>query len=72
MLVVIQVAQAAAQYGQMEGSPNRRPPGIIVRVISAFFFMIPWMDVFLLGREMYHRFPHTLIFYYLGSTPSCC
>lgn len=28
--------------------------------------MIPWMDVFILGREMYHRFPHTLIFYYLG------
>lgn len=38
-----------------------------MRVLSAFFFMIPWMDVFILGREMYHRFPHTLIFYYLGS-----
>ncbi len=51
---------------------NRGPPSILVRLASAFMYMVPWIDIIGLGRQIYHRFPGALLLYVIpGAAPSC-
>ena len=38
----------------------RDPPNIFWRVAAAFMYIIPWIDVIALGREVYHHFPFSI------------
>lgn len=53
---------------------NRGPPGALVKVASAFLYIVPWIDILSLGREVYHFFPTSLVLYLLPGghpNPSC-
>lgn len=39
---------------------TRNPPNIFWRVAAAFMYIIPWIDVIALGREVYHHFPFSI------------
>lgn len=40
------------------------PPPIMWRVLAALTYLIPWIDVISLGREVYRNFPSTLWVYF--------
>lgn len=42
---------------------NRGPPSLLVRLASAFLYIVPWIDILTLGREIYHFFPTSLLLY---------
>ncbi|CAL8462351.1 g1884 [Coccomyxa elongata] len=42
---------------------NRGPPSLLVRLASAFLYIVPWIDILTLGREVYHFFPTSLLLY---------
>ena len=44
---------------------NRGPPSLLVRVASAFMYIVPWIDILGLGREVYHFFTNSLLLYLL-------
>ena len=44
---------------------NRGPPSLLVRVASAFMYIVPWIDCLGLGREVYHFFTNSLLLYLL-------
>ena len=60
----------AAEAGAAELKGNRGPPSALVRVASAFLYIVPWIDVLTLGREVYHFFPASLLLYLLPGAPS--
>jgi len=37
------------------------PPNLLWRVAAAMMYLIPWIDTIHIGREIYHRFPITVI-----------
>ncbi|KAL3137280.1 Protein TIC 20-II, chloroplastic [Trebouxia sp. C0010 RCD-2024] len=39
---------------------GRDPPNIFWRVFAALMYIIPWIDVIALGREVYHNFPFSI------------
>ena len=53
----IDMKTRAADAGAAELKGNRGPPSALVRVASAFLYIVPWIDVLTLGREVYHFFP---------------
>lgn len=53
----------AGDAGAAELKGNRGPPSALVRVASAFLYIVPWIDVLSLGREVYHFFPTSLLLY---------
>ena len=59
----------AADAGAAELKGNRGPPSALVRVASAFLYIVPWIDVLSLGREVYHFFPASLLLYLIPGTP---
>ena len=48
---------------------NRGPPSLLVRVASAFMYIVPWIDILGMGREVYHFFHNALLLYLL---PGAC
>lgn len=58
----------AADAGTAELKGNRGPPSALVRVASAFLYIVPWIDVLSLGREVYHFFPTSLLLYLIPGT----
>lgn len=61
----IDLQTRAADAGAAELKGNRGPPSALVRVASAFLYIVPWIDVLSLGREVYHFFPTSLVLYLL-------
>ena len=59
--VITQIRAADAGAAELKG--NRGPPSALVRVASAFLYIVPWIDVLSLGREVYHFFPTSLLLY---------
>ena len=58
----------AGDAGAAELKGNRGPPSALVRVASAFLYIVPWIDVLSLGREVYHFFPTSLLLYLIPGT----
>lgn len=52
------------------------PPPIMWRVLAALTYLIPWIDVISLGREVYRNFPSTLWVYFFPGrslvSEECC
>lgn len=42
---------------------GRDPPNIFWRVGAALMYIIPWIDVIALGREVYHQFPNSIVLF---------
>ena len=40
---------------------NRLPPNLLARVLAAFFYIVPWMDITIVGWEYHHSFPNSAI-----------
>ena len=40
---------------------NRLPPNLLARVLAAFFYIVPWMDITIVGWEYHHSFPSSAI-----------
>ena len=68
-LVQVDTKIRAADAGAAELKGNRGPPSALVRVASAFLYIVPWIDVLSLGREVYHFFPTSLLLYLIPGTP---
>lgn len=55
---------------------GRDPPNIFWRVFAALMYIIPWIDVIALGREVYHNFPFSITLFLIPgmqhSTLTCC
>ena len=49
---------------------NRGPPSILVRLASALMYIVPWIDIIGLGRQIYHKFPTMLLLYVIPGAPS--
>lgn len=41
---------------------NRLPPSLFMRVLAAFFYVVPWLDILSLGWEYHRRFPTSILF----------
>ena len=41
---------------------NRKPPSLVQRVLAAFFYIVPWLDIVSVGYEYHRRFPTSIIF----------
>ena len=39
---------------------NRQPPTLVMRVLAAVFYIVPWMDIAMIGGEFHHKFPSTI------------
>jgi hypothetical protein len=61
----------AADAGASTSAPtgNRGPPSLLVRVASAFMYIVPWIDILGLGREVYHFFNNALLLYLIPGAP---
>ena len=57
--------QADADAASGAATGNRGPPSLLVRVASAFMYIVPWIDILGLGREVYHFFHNALLLYLL-------
>jgi len=58
--------QAKIRDPDADDSPEqggRDPPNIFWRVAAALMYIIPWIDVIALGREVYHHFPSSIILF---------
>ena len=58
--------QAKIRDPDADDSPEqggRDPPNILWRVAAALMYIIPWIDVIALGREVYHHFPSSIILF---------
>ena len=47
---------------------GRDPPNIFWRVGAALMYIIPWIDVIALGREVYHHFPSSIVLFLTPGT----
>ena len=47
---------------------GRDPPNIFWRVFAALMYIIPWIDVIALGREVYHHFPFSIVLFLIPGT----
>lgn len=57
--------KAASGYGADDLDAKRRnrlPPTLFMRVLAAFFYVVPWLDILSLGWEYHRRFPTSIIF----------
>ena len=58
----LQLAPLAAAGGAEAAADNAvGPPNLLWRVAAAMMYLIPWIDTIHIGREIYHRFPITVI-----------
>ena len=71
MLQINTQTRAADSGAAAELKGNRGPPSALVRVASAFLYIVPWIDVLGLGREIYHFFPTSLWLYLLPGKGLC-
>lgn len=58
--------QAKIRDPDADDSPQeggRDPPNIFWRVAAALMYIIPWIDVIALGREVYHNFPSSIVLF---------
>ena len=63
--VQTQTVQAASGYGSDDLDAKRRnrlPPSLFMRVLAAFFYVVPWLDILSLGWEYHRRFPTSILF----------
>lgn len=68
----VRAADADAAAGA-EAVGNRGPPSLLVRIASAFLYIVPWIDILMIGRQVHHFFPNTIILYLLpGKSPPRC
>ena len=47
---------------------GRDPPNIFWRVAAALMYIVPWIDVIALGREVYHHFPSSIVLFMFPGT----
>ena len=47
-----------------EDDPDKDPPTPFWRSMAAFMYMVPWIDIVGMGREIYHKFPVLAYLYY--------
>ena len=58
----VQVTPLAAAGGAEAAAENAQgPPNLLWRVAAAMMYLIPWIDTIHIGREIYHRFPITVM-----------
>eukprot|EP00210_Caulerpa_lentillifera_P005587 g5344.t1 len=48
-------------------NPDKYPPNAFWRAMSAFMYLVPWIDAVAMGREVYHKFPVTIYLYFASS-----
>jgi hypothetical protein len=58
----LQARPLAAAGGAEAAAENAQgPPNLLWRVAAAMMYLIPWIDTIHIGREIYHRFPITVM-----------
>ena len=49
-----------------EEDPDKDPPTPFWCTAAAFMYLVPWIDIVGMGREVYHKFP-ILCYFYFGA-----
>lgn len=68
ILLLQSTVQASTDADDSMETGGRDPPNIFWRVGAALMYIIPWIDVIALGRQVYHNFPSSIVLFLTPGT----